>query len=194
MNAEIFVIPWPAYSDTGAGPFWAVRVESSKFRGVLTWSTTLGRFRKSNQLFRLRRGQPKVFREAVAVMVTFCSKLQQHGGDICASRRGHSGDMNQAEGDISEGHGRGHSRARAEPSAYVPDVPGGHIGGDGDISSGHSTLSPDGIGLRRPAVLPEGIERPCDCFGGVCAAPDPRPMLNQGVRPHENPLGAPCSC
>ena len=77
MDIGMFVIPWPQYSDDGFGITWLLRVEAPKFRGTLQWSTALGRFRKDNHIWRLRRGSPQIYRQAVEHMRDFCSKLQQ---------------------------------------------------------------------------------------------------------------------
>lgn len=79
MTVEMFVIPWPHYSDDGSVVTWLLRVEAPKFHGTLKWSTKAGRFHKDNHMFRLRRGSPKVFRQAVEMMAEFCKKAAQAG-------------------------------------------------------------------------------------------------------------------
>lgn len=74
MTHPVVILPWPIYSDSGREITWEVRVEVPKFSGTLRWSTAAGRFHKDNHMFRLRRGSPKVFRQAIQTMVDFCAK------------------------------------------------------------------------------------------------------------------------
>lgn len=71
MTHSVAVLPWPIYSDTGREITWEVRVDAPKFHGTLRWYGAARRFHKDNHMFRLRRGSPKLYREAVQTMVEF---------------------------------------------------------------------------------------------------------------------------
>ena len=86
MTHAIAVVPWPHYSDSGRDIMWEVRVESDKFRGTLQWSTKLGRFRKANHAFRLRRGSPQIYRAAVDFMRDFCSPRCDTKSKLCDTK------------------------------------------------------------------------------------------------------------
>lgn len=61
--------PWPFYNETtGAGPVWRVRVCSPRFNGVVAYSKRMRRFTAGNETMRLRRGSPKVYAEALALV------------------------------------------------------------------------------------------------------------------------------
>lgn len=77
MSAEIFVIPWPQYSDDGRGPFWLFRVESERFRGTLPFAQHLGRFSDTNDVHRLAIADRSLLRQVRKMAAEFCAKCEQ---------------------------------------------------------------------------------------------------------------------
>lgn len=74
----ITVQPWPNYTEDGEGPWWPVRIEAPKFSGWLSYSSRLRRFSGGKNLMRVRRGSPKVFREALrTVEATFLPEAER---------------------------------------------------------------------------------------------------------------------
>lgn len=56
------------YSETGSGPAWNVRVRSRKFSGMLVYLPQLRRFTRGHNTMRCRRGAPKAFAAALALV------------------------------------------------------------------------------------------------------------------------------